>query len=236
MFQNTAIINVRIVSYNILAETYSSTEYAKNHMYHYIDPKYLMLEYRCQLVLSELIAIDADVICLQECDRKVFENYFKCHFSSYNNGHSCFYANKCSGVAEGCAIFVRKSKFFVLRVIDLPLKNVIRMDLALRNLFSSKPELVDIICGKLGTICQIVVCVMIEDPSRVIIIANTHLFYHPNAGYIRLLQTNAILQTISDLKTIILREGVQFRLLQLSADTLSIILLFFLHLFFFCVN
>eukprot|EP01034_Spumella_vulgaris_P044816 gene44816-55769_t len=46
-------------------------------MFNYCDPAHLDTEYRMQRVWLELRAYDADVVCLQECDRKVFEMYLR---------------------------------------------------------------------------------------------------------------------------------------------------------------
>ena len=45
-----------------------------------------------------------------------------------------------------------------------------------------------LITNRLGSVVQISICISRIDPLHVILIANTHLFYHGKAGFVRLLQ------------------------------------------------
>ena len=85
---------LRVVTFNILAEPFAISDHAANHMYSYCPRDYLETEYRVQLTAKELVAYDADVMCLQECDSKTFDLYLKPLFSSL--GCSLHYTNKVS--------------------------------------------------------------------------------------------------------------------------------------------
>ena len=69
--------------------------------------------------------------------------------------------------------------------------------------------------GKLGTVGQITVCRCYEETeegslaSRILLLANTHLFYHPSAAFVRLLQTDAIVRTILHVRDKIKSDGLQ---------------------------
>ena len=63
--------------------------------------------------------------------------------------------------------------------------------------------------GKLGTIGQITVCKCKWDPSRTLLLANTHLFYHPAAGFARVLQTDAIVRTLKCVRDHIEIKGIE---------------------------
>ena len=65
--------NLRVVTFNLLAEPFATSAYAKTHLYPYVPDQFLQSEYRLQLALHELVAYDADVICLQEVDCKAYE-------------------------------------------------------------------------------------------------------------------------------------------------------------------
>lgn len=71
------------------------------------------------------------------------------------------------------------------------------------------------VSGKLGTVGQITVCRCREEikegssTSRILILANTHLFYHPAAGFARLLQTDAIVRTVLHIRNEILSNGLK---------------------------
>jgi hypothetical protein len=85
---------LRVVTFNILAEPFAISDHAANHMYSYCPRDYLETEYRVQLTAKELVAYDADVVCLQECDSKTFDLYLKPLFGSL--GCSVHYTNKVS--------------------------------------------------------------------------------------------------------------------------------------------
>ena len=55
----------RAVSYNLLADQYASTDYAREHLFSYCPARYLDMGYRKQLILAELQAYHADIILLQ---------------------------------------------------------------------------------------------------------------------------------------------------------------------------
>lgn len=44
--------------------------------------------------------------------------------------------------------------------------------------------------------------------DRVLIFANTHLFYHPSAAFVRLLQTDAIIRTVMHVRNSITELGI----------------------------
>lgn len=66
---------LRVVSYNILADPYASTTFAREVLYPYCIPEALNVDYRQCLVVSELLGYHADVMCLQEVGTKVFKQF-----------------------------------------------------------------------------------------------------------------------------------------------------------------
>jgi mRNA deadenylase 3'-5' endonuclease subunit Ccr4 len=61
-----------VVSYNILADAYASTKFAREQLYAYCRAEALSVDYRKQLAAWELGQYHADVLCLQEVSRHVF--------------------------------------------------------------------------------------------------------------------------------------------------------------------
>ena len=93
--------DLRIITYNILAEYFATKQSSIHYLYPYCNIRYLETEYRLQLTIKELLTYNiSDIICLQECDYKLFFNYYNPLFISlgynYNN-----YLNKSSNVLEG---------------------------------------------------------------------------------------------------------------------------------------
>jgi len=149
--------------------------------------------------LKELQSYQADIICLQECDKKTFELYLHPYFN-YNNIYQGFYTEKSGRVPEGCAIFIKQSTFLLRKHFGVSLKDIFESDPNIGKLFALRPDVYDISCLKLGTICQIEVLQHRQYNDQIIIVGNTHLFYHPHAAYIRLLQVYAIMKTMCAIK------------------------------------
>ena len=75
------------------------------------------------------------------------------------------------------------------------------------------------ISGKLGTIVQITVCQSTVDPRRIVIFANTHLFFHPAAAFARLLQTDVIISTCMYVRQCIRTQGLDcFKDLKINGE------------------
>ena len=81
---------VRLVCYNILAEPYATSDTAVTRLFPYCVKKHLQTEYRIQLVLRELRAYDADVLLLQEVDRRAYV----CHIEPSLAGRYCTHLDK----------------------------------------------------------------------------------------------------------------------------------------------
>lgn len=192
----------RFVTYNILADSHSHAQpNGKNHdlnpFYWYAHPRVLDQEYRSQRIAMELLQLSADVIALQECEQKVFNNYLCPLLGSH--GYSAHYTNKVAMQTEGCAIFVKNSAFKLVHVIDVPVKERLRQADYMRPFWETRPDLRGAITGKLGTIVQIILCESVARPGQYVIVGNTHLFYHALADYIRLLQMHVMVSRIEEL-------------------------------------
>ena len=196
---------LRVVSYNILSDVYASTDYSKKVIYSYLhDESYLDIEYRAGLTYQELSSYNADIICLQECDARVFDVYYMPQFNALN--YSSFYSNKAGGTSEGCALFVNKRHLIPLTALTIRLKDLLFSDPLLTTLFSKLKEVKQLLTEQLSTIVQLSICQSAFDDNKLILILNTHLYYHPAAAYVRLLQTHVILSLAEKIKVAILRD------------------------------
>ena len=70
-----AVDELRVVTYNTLAEPFTATTYAHEILYPYCDPSALDIDYRQSLIVHELLGYNADVICMQEVDLKSFQRF-----------------------------------------------------------------------------------------------------------------------------------------------------------------
>jgi mRNA deadenylase 3'-5' endonuclease subunit Ccr4 len=189
--------DLRIVSYNVLSEEYAQRENAGEVMYSYCSPAYLETEYRIQRIGMELLACSGDIIGLQECDYKVFHEYLQPLLETRD--YVGFYTNKISSVREGCALFIKKTHLEVLQFLEIPIKNHLLDAPYLAPLYAVRPDLRDVIGNRLGTIVQIIILKDTRKEDQILVVANTHLYYHPLCAYIRLLQMHFILKTITEI-------------------------------------
>lgn len=194
----------RIMTYNILADPYTTSEYCYNVLYSYVQPPTVLeLDYRCQLVAAEIIQAQASIICLQECDHKLFEKYLSILLKSHK--YAGYFTNKDAGTTEGCATFIHVPSYDAFRFFDISLKNIMTSVISLDGVFAARPDIKDILTERLGTVAQLS---LLQRDDAIIIVANTHLFYHPSAGYARLLQTATILHQIVALKDAVRMYGM----------------------------
>jgi 2',5'-phosphodiesterase len=210
----------RIVTYNILADQYASTDAAKTQIFATCPLENLDPLYRRPLVLYELLQYNADVICLQEVDDKMFT---LCLQPAMNiAGFEGVYTNKAGKVREGSATFWRKNKFKLLAQRDIALKELFpatssaedikaaKYGPAFEPMLRSSPALCTAL-QRVATVGQMTLLApvvsssssssneeMQEDLLRPLCIANTHLFFHYAAPHIRTMHVYAIIKEACD--------------------------------------
>jgi len=97
------------LSYNILADLYADSDYSREVLFSYCPPYALAIDYRKQLMLKEITGYKADLILLQEVDRKIFNGDLEPILSSL--GYSGLFSKKGGQVDEGIACFYRNDTF-----------------------------------------------------------------------------------------------------------------------------
>ena len=94
-----SMIGLRIMSYNLLADLYTSRELDQRDMYQHCSLEFLPRARRMPLLVHEILAYQPDVVCLQEVDKSVFEGLFRPVLES--QGYRGYYSNKASKQLEG---------------------------------------------------------------------------------------------------------------------------------------
>lgn len=176
---------IRTVSYNILADTYAQTEFSRTVLYPYCAPYALELDYRQNLIQKELTGYNADLICLQEVDRAVFSDSLVPALEAF--GLEGVFRIK---QHEGLATFYRKSKFRLLSQHDISFQEALKSDPLHKELLEKlalNPLAQEKVLQR-SSVLQISVLQSTTDSSKKICVANTHLYWHPKGGYIRLIQ------------------------------------------------
>eukprot|EP00004_Rigifila_ramosa_P000909 TRINITY_DN10919_c0_g1_i1.p1 TRINITY_DN10919_c0_g1~~TRINITY_DN10919_c0_g1_i1.p1 ORF type:complete len:354 (+),score=58.23 TRINITY_DN10919_c0_g1_i1:549-1610(+) len=189
--------DVRVVCYNILAEVYANPQ-----LYAYTPLWALSSQYRQMRILEELVASQADVICLQEVDADMFHSVLVPELSRRGFFGEFFQKGRArnSGISDqqrrtvdGCATFYSNSKF---RCVHQQVLEYQHMGLNLSGKSVSR------VLSKDNVALIIVLdCVMDESESlsgekRRLIIGNTHLHWNPAYSDIKLIQTHFLLEEL----------------------------------------
>lgn len=178
---------VRTVSYNILADIYAQTELSKTVLYPYCPPYALELDYRQHLIKKELSGYNADIVCLQEVDKHVFLDDLVPALDAFGLAGVFKIKEK---QHEGLATFFRTAKFNLLSQHDIIYGNALVSDSlhsTLLERISVYPNVKEKFLQRSAAL-QVSVLQSTKDANKKVCVANTHLYWHPKGGNIRLLQ------------------------------------------------
>uniref|UniRef100_A0A8D8RZ77 2',5'-phosphodiesterase 12 n=2 Tax=Cacopsylla melanoneura TaxID=428564 RepID=A0A8D8RZ77_9HEMI len=191
--------NFRVVTYNILAEIYADTDTARNELFSYCPSYALDMQYRRPLIIRELLAYHADLICLQEVDEKCFNRHLSPTLLREGNYQSDF-AVKSGNAAEGLAIFYDADKFRFIQSSRYLLGESLAQDHVYHNDLVSRiktnERLYTRISERNTTLQTVVLEPLNSKNKRLLYVANTHLYFHPDSDHIRLAQSALFLAYI----------------------------------------
>jgi 2',5'-phosphodiesterase len=211
---------IRVLTYNILADQncFDSPGHVCRSYASYLSADILRKQRRLPLVLSEILSYQADIICLQEVDESVYERLFEPILVGHYNYQGYFSCKASDGTREGCATFWSLQAFEHVPIEDRK-RHILRhvftnehrsqykeeqedwasMEV-IQSLLACRPELRHVVTTVLGHILQLVpLTLKIRGASKspIIWVANTHLYFHPLASHIRLIQMYAICHHMS---------------------------------------
>lgn len=197
---------LRILSYNILADQNAfSMDNPGTPYFSWTTPELMDRARRMPLLLHEILAYHADLICLQEVDELVYETLLR-PVLNYYNYQGYFSMKQTSGTREGCAMFFSLNKFQssppehlkTFRISPLLSDIVAGTNIApgwedsvkpIAKLFEERNNLQETI-DNLAHVVQVAKLRLLN--GNPVLMANTHLFFHPNADHIRVMQCFAI--------------------------------------------
>nr|XP_020483306.1 2',5'-phosphodiesterase 12-like [Labrus bergylta] len=188
--------SARVMSYNILADVYAQTELSKTVLYPYCAPYALQLDYRLNLIKKELAGYNADIICLQEVDKAVFTDSLTPTLDAFGLDGVFRVKDK---QHEGLATFYRRSKFKLLSQHDIMLSEALSSE-ALHSELLERLSVNSALKEKTlqrSTTLQVSVLEDLNKPDRKVCVANTHLYFHPKGGNVRLFQMGVALKHLS---------------------------------------
>uniref|UniRef100_A0A1B6L0R0 2',5'-phosphodiesterase 12 n=1 Tax=Graphocephala atropunctata TaxID=36148 RepID=A0A1B6L0R0_9HEMI len=196
--QRTSYQRLRVVSYNLLADVYSSTSFAQSELFGYCPTYALNIDYRKQLFLKELLGYNADLVCLQEVETKLFESDLVPVLGE--QGLVGVHAKK-STIREGVSSFYSPSKFKLLDVQEVILGEELVSKSYCSHILASVQKNVQLknrITG-LGTTALALTLESCEKPGEILVVGNTHFYFHPDADHIRLLQGGILIAFLSNI-------------------------------------
>lgn len=193
--------HLRVVTYNLLADQYAKKE---NTIMDHCPPSVLDRNRRMPLLLYELLSYRADILCLQEVDGHIFHTLYKPVLES--QGYQGFFSSKLSGQQEGCAMFWLDSKLICKEQMEVGIKDLL-LDISEDDLLHWKEHLplleeLPRIKGRIQDLGQIVQCATFQRKHDIdaaaVVVANTHLYYHPLGDHLRALQTYGVCRLLGE--------------------------------------
>ena len=185
----TADDTFRVVSYNLLADLYADSDFSRTVLFAQCPPFALDINYRKQLIIKELLGYNADIICLQEVDNKIFDFDLLPVLSEHNELDGIF-KRKGGQVSEGLACFWRTTKFKQIEWKQFILSDTLQSDKRFENMLKvvkSQEKLSESMLNR-TTAINLVALESCVKPNTGLIVATTHLYFRPDADHIRLMQ------------------------------------------------
>ncbi|KAL1760558.1 Endonuclease/exonuclease/phosphatase [Schizophyllum commune] len=181
-----------VLCYNILCD-----KYATEKLYGYTPSWALAWDYRKELILKELVAHQAEFVCLQEIDVGQFEDYFLKHMMEH--GYEAVFWPKprarTMGEAErrtvdGCATFYRSDRFKLvekhlveLSAVAMQRSDFIKTDIMFNRLFNK--EYIAVVC-----------CFEDRSTGTRFIVANAHMFWNADFCDVKLVQVGMLMDEL----------------------------------------
>ena len=187
---------LRVCTYNILADCYAMKGFPTAPPFPYCPTNALNITYRDALLLNELPAYNADILCMQEVETRRFESTIKPRMDKEG------YVGELSlkkGVTEGIATMWRTDRFELLDVRSHVLGDSLLKN---KNLNELRRALGLSMCADVGSRNSVLQLVHLVSKSNgnSIIVGNTHLFYRATARAQRLAMAVTIMTLMASYK------------------------------------
>ncbi|CAG9784488.1 unnamed protein product [Diatraea saccharalis] len=190
----------RCITYNILADLYCDSDHTRTSLFPYCPVYALHIDYRKLLIFKELQGYNADIICLQEVDAKIFNHHLEPLLQ--NEGLNGLFYKKAKEVAEGLALFYRHDRFEVIGDEKIRLSEALKEISCLQSIWDGIKDngpLLERLLDR-STVASATYLQSIDDPNYLIIVGNTHLYFHPDSDHIRLIQGGVFIYWLNDIR------------------------------------
>ncbi|RKO94113.1 Endonuclease/exonuclease/phosphatase [Blyttiomyces helicus] len=187
-----------IMCYNTLCEKYATPQ-----AYAYTPSWALNWSYRKDLLLNDIIAYSADIVCLQEVEMAQFEDFFREELLQNGDYEGVFWPKSRSRTmaeyerrqVDGCATFWKKTKFSLVHKHCIEFQQIAMQRPELRK----AEDVFNRVMIK-DNIAVVTLLELRETRSRVMI-ANAHLHWDPSYKDVKLVQTAMLLEELLRLGT-----------------------------------
>ncbi|KAL5107368.1 2'5'-phosphodiesterase 12 [Taenia crassiceps] len=206
----------RLVCYNLLAFLYSGTESARTFFFRHCPPAYLEPKYRFPLIYRELLSYNADILCLQEVDAVHFQRRLFFLLQQAGDFEGCFLNKLLINVpntltslpppepiasyprkGEGVAIFFRRERFRLVKEVVLD-SLILHAEAEYEDLaqtyhaLAASGEVPLYLCMRARAHGVLVCLLECRLTGHRLLLACTHLYFHPRALKLRNIQCLAL--------------------------------------------
>lgn len=189
---------LRVMTYNVLADAYSHTW---KELYPYLSDEAADAEYRLLLAMEDVRMASPDVVALQEVDKKWYDAFWVPQMRAAGYVPAGGLTEKTGLTREGCATFCRGDAWRPVRTEETGLNTPGPMpeERDTSDWVSSQPHLAHAL-SKVNTVAQLAVLESAAGDGRAVVVANTHLFFHPGAVHLRVMQARWLLRHADGLR------------------------------------
>ncbi|KAF7731767.1 Glucose-repressible alcohol dehydrogenase transcriptional effector [Apophysomyces ossiformis] len=185
-----------VLCYNTLCQKYTTTQ-----AYGYTASWALTWEYRRELIISEIISFNADIICLQEVEMNRYDDFFYGELKRRGGYDGVFYPKSRAktmseterGAVDGCATFYKTSRFNVLEnfLLEYNQKALQRPD------FKKTEDIYNRVMPK----DNIAVMTVLENKDTLarVLVANSHIHWDPSFADVKLVQVGMLMDELDKL-------------------------------------
>lgn len=188
---------ISLICYNILCDKYATPQ-----MFGFVPSWFLAWEYRKQLILHEILAYDADVICLQEVEMGQFEQFFRPQLRMRGGYEGIFSPKSRSktmsdwdkNFVDGCATFWKTARF---RLEERDLIDFTQVALSRPSLKKHKD-----IYNRVMSRDNVALVSLLEDKEseQFFLISNCHIHWDPSFRDVKLIQTIMMVEELEKMQ------------------------------------
>ncbi len=187
---------MRVMSYNILLDQYCANEWCLKNLYPFCEEQFAQEDYRRQLLVRDISFAQPDLLICQEVNGGLYKKYLKPALAQMVNLDGHAYAERLNNGGWGQAVFYRKDKFIscISHTIDLNMDEETWKKHPIAKVFCERDDSLADQLSQTKSIAQI--CELTTVSNAILVVCNLHLYSHPMAPHIRMLQAAHIASKI----------------------------------------